>query len=183
MLKATNIFLIIIIFSSMLNADINSDIRDARIYFYKASKEEEYLVKALDSFIEISKQDQKNKARWKVYEGSLTSMKAMYVFWPQSKLEFANTGIDIMEKWIKKADTDIEALFIYGTSCYYMPFFMGQSENADWAFSRLIDVAAKKESFNNKELMNNVLDFFNEELELNSSQINKIKSIKGKLIN
>lgn len=177
MIKAT-IFIFLISFTLINSQTVLVD--NARINFYKASKEEKYLLMAVELFEEILKNSSQNEARWKVYLGSLESMKAMYSLWPQNKLEHANKGISMMEKWIQKADSDIEALFVYGTSCYYMPFFMGQKDNADWAFNRIVDVCYKSELLEEKELMNNVLEFLEKEYDLDDSRKEKLEIIKKK---
>ena len=164
-LNLKRILLLMLITTNFLMAGVNKE--KAREEFYKASKSEEYLESALKKFKILVKEDLENTYRWKVYEGSLTSMKAMYVFWPQKKLKFANEGIEMMEKNIKKCSNDLEALFVYGTSCHYMPFFMKQSENAKWAFNQMVKVIKETNPDMNSELMKNVVKFLKEEAGIN----------------
>lgn len=167
------IYLILNLF--LLSNPSEFEIENARELYYKATNEEKYLELAIKKFESISSKKPEMKNLSMVYIGSLITLKAKYAFWPQNKLEYANEGMDILDKWIKNNEDNIEALFIYGTTYYYMPFFFNKSEEAEKALKKIIYLASP--DVKNKKLLKNALEFIKENIELSTIEKNKINKI------
>lgn len=151
---------------SILYSNPIKDLENARELYYKATENEDYLESAISKFSDIGKNSYEYKAMSMVYIGSLKALKAKYAFWPTDKLKFANEGIEILDKWISKNQNNIEALFIYGTTYYYMPFFFDKSDDAEKALKRILELESYFSKIDQK-LLKNALKFINENIELN----------------
>lgn len=154
---------------SILYSNPSKDLENARELYYKATENEDFLSNAINSFSEIGNNNSEYKAMSMIYIGSLKALKAKYAFWPNDKLKYANEGIDILDKWIIKNQNNIEALFIYGTTYYYMPFFFDKSDEAEKALKRILELESNFAKIDQK-LLKNALKFINENIELNSKE-------------
>ena len=73
-----------------------------------------------------------------VYTGALVALKGKHAFFPHTKFKWAKRGLAIMDNGLKKVPDDIEALFIHGMSCYYLPFFFQRRDDAQQDFKEII---------------------------------------------
>lgn len=165
--------IIYILFHVSLSFAYSNTIDQGRLEYYKAVESEESIEKAEKIFKQLKK-DKDMEAVSEIYLGSLTAMKAMYVLWPGTKLEYANEGIDQMEKALAKSPDNIESLFIYGTTCYYMPFFLGKSEDAEKALKKIIDLIPQSKDKYDSEVLENAILFILEELDLTKNEKKKL---------
>lgn len=145
-------------------------LQKARNHFYDAVQKEESIELAIQSFRDLAMRDPRLEGRAETYIGSLTAMKAKYSFWPHDKVAYAKDGLKIMDKGLKKAGDDIEALFIHGSTCYYLPFFFGRSDDAQRSFSRIVELLPSQADDFDKALMKNVVGFLLENAELAEGQ-------------
>jgi len=166
--------ILVLFIISILFANQNYDLQTARQTYYKATENEDFLESAINDFQNISKKYSDKKPLSMIYIGSLKALKAKYAFWPNDKLKFANEGIDILDNWIDKNQNDIEALFIYGTTYYYMPFFFNKSAEAEKALKRILELESYYSQVDQK-LLKNALKFISDNLDLNSKEKQKIK--------
>lgn len=162
--------LITILFSFLIVAN---DLDQARINFYKATEKEEYLELAIDNFEALKGKENINLCN--VYLGSLTALRAKYSIWPNKMLKFANTGIDLMEKAIKEEPNNIEILFVYGTTCYYLPFFFEKSEAAEKSLLKILDLKKEYKKYD-QEILKNAIKFIIDELKPEKKYLDIAKS-------
>jgi len=153
---------------------------EARKEYYKAVEDGDNIEKAEELFSELKNQ-QEFKGVAQTYIGSLTAMKAQYVLWPGTKLEYANSGIDIMEGGLRKDPDNLEALFIYGTTCYYMPFFMGMSDEAEEALKKIVKVYPDAKNQYHPDILENAFLFILEEIELTPEEKKKVYTYLGEV--
>ena len=174
--------ILIFIFSCGILLASDNKIEKARELYYSAVENEDKIDPAIDLFKEIKSNNESFSGTAKTYIGSLTAMKAKNAFWPQTKLKYANQGIDKMEEGIKESPEDIEALFIYGTTCYYLPFFFGKSDEAETQLKKLLglinDDSPKRYG---PELIRNAVEFIMEKIDLSNSEKQKAREILNKL--
>ena len=171
--------LIIIVFLLLPNFLLYSNdilLKDARQLFYNATKEEEFVEKALKKF-ELIKKYPDHKGLATTYIGSLTAMKALYTIFPHKKLSYANEGIKIMEEGVKAAPSNIESLFIYASTCYYLPFFFGKGDDAEKAFKEIIKLAEITNMNYEPEIVKNALEFILENADLTKEEKVKVDSL------
>ncbi len=150
----------------------------ARQMYYKATDNEEHLEPAIELFIELEKADESYEGVAKTYIGSLTALKGYYAFWPQDKWKLANKGIDIMKRGIEQSPENLEALFIYGTTCYHLPFFFGMAEEAEEKLKRIITLSNENSiSQYDSGIIKNALIFIRDNIDLTKSETNKTKEL------
>lgn len=160
----------------------NQQLQKARELYYKATLEEEHLENAVTEFENIKKNaiknsDKKLQTLTEVYLGSLVALKGKYTMWPQKKFSFANEGIDIMEKAIEGNRDQLEAIFIYGSTCHYLPFFFGKKEDAKKALKQAVVLLENDYKKLDKFMVNNILKFITERIELTPQEKKIIDSI------
>lgn len=166
------VFLILIFLGTSISlraseALTGGDLERARSLYYKAVNDENSLDAAVELFEKIGEKNEDLEGLAKVYVGSLTAMKARYTFWPQKKMDLAYQGIDIMNQGIEKDSDNIEALFIQGTTLYYLPFFFEKRREAEAKLIKIIDLAnADLASIYGEELLANAIKFTAEKVDL-----------------
>ncbi len=170
LLKFSLLFMLILgatTFVRASEAHNNSDLERARNLYYKAVNDEESLDAAVELFEEIGEKNKELEGLAKVYVGSLTAMKARHTFWPQKKMDLAYQGIDIMDAGIEQDSENIEALFIQGTTLYFLPFFFEKRQEAEAKLIKIIDLAnADLARIYGDELLANAIKFAAEKVDL-----------------
>lgn len=158
---------------------LSSDpLEKARQEYYRAVENGDLIDIAERHFAKVKK-NKRYEGVSDIYIGSLTAMRAMHVMWPGSKLEYANKGIEIMESGLQKDPDNLESLFIYGSTCYYMPFFLGKGEDAEVALKKILKLYPEQSKNYNREILENALLFILNEIELSQSEKKKVYSYLG----
>lgn len=167
---------------TVLSNSLNERLEKARKFYYEATQNSKKADLAIKYFIELKRIDAGLSSLADTYIGSLTAVKARDEFFPWKKFELANDGIEIMEKAIKSDPNNIEALFIYGSTCYYLPFFFGKSNDAETQLKRIIHLLNDK-SLNqySQDLLKNVLTFIKDNIKLSPAEIKKADDLLGRL--
>jgi len=180
----TIIYFITFIFLSMtvLSNNLSERLEKARKFYYEATQNSKKADLAIKYFTELKRIDATLSSLADTYIGSLTAVKARDEFLPWKKFELANDGIEIMEKAIKSDPNNIEALFIYGSTCYYLPFFFGKSNDAETQLKRIIHLLNDK-SLNqySQDLLKNVLTFIKDNIKLSPSETKKTDELLARL--
>ena len=149
----------------------------ARLLFYKSVEDKDHIPEAIKLF-EILIENEAYSGRAMTYIGALTALKGRFAFWPQQKYSLANKGLAIMDKGIQTSPNDIEALFIHGSTCYYLPFFFGRKDDAIRSLKKIIDLLPEQMHLYNEELTENVINFIKENLELEQIEIEKLNNVR-----
>ncbi len=119
------------------------NIKDARKLYMKATKDEVLLDSAITYFKELGKSDTCLSSVSVTYIGSLTMCRAVFTGWPHKKIEWVNTALPIIDKGISLDTNNIESLFIYGSSCYFLPFLWDRSDGAKDRLMTVVDLIGK----------------------------------------
>lgn len=167
---------------TLFSNSFNERLEKARKFYYEATKNSKKADVAIKYFTEIKRIDASLSSLADTYIGSLTAVKARDEFWPWKKYELANEGIEIMEKALKSDPNNIEALFIYGSTCYYLPFFFGKSDDAETKLKRIIHLL-NDNSLNiySQELLKNAIIFIKDNIKLSPAEILKADDFLGRL--
>lgn len=177
--KSNLTFLSIIIFFFLnfnynLISEVSPQLQKAREIYYKATLKEDFLEDAIKAFENVSKADNKLKPIADTYLGSLTALKGKYTYWPQKKFSYANEGIDMMESVVNNSNAknqeNIEVMFIYGSTCNYLPFFFNKSVEAKSALKQVIKLLEKDYLKIDKELIGYITKFLNEKIEMTEQE-------------
>lgn len=152
-----------------------------RSLFYQSVQEEAKLDSALVLYRNLAESSDSLHGRAVVYMGALTSLKGKHAFLPQKKVKFVNTGIEMMEEGITVSPTDVEALFVYGSTLYYLPFFFGKKEDAQETFDLILDYLPAQIHDYDHEMIQNVLDFLEENADLTEAELDLLESLQMKV--
>lgn len=183
-MKTSIILLIIImtIFISDAFAETDKLLEKGRNLYYSSVKKEDDLEEAIKVFQQIKKQAPNQNALSTTYIGSLTMLKGKHAFWPQTKIKFVNEGIEIMEKGYSSDKKNIELLFIFGSSCHYLPGFLGKGDLAEEKLREIIPLLNENSIFEyKKDVMKGALEFLLKELELSQNEKSKLNNLLNKI--
>ncbi len=142
------ILLLLLFCVAVSNADDKQtyNIKDARKLYMKATKDEDLLDSAITYFKVLGKSDTNLASVSVTYIGSLTMCRAVFTGWPHKKIEWVNTALPIIDKGISLDSTNIESLFIYGSSCYFLPFLWDRSDGAKDRLMLVVEMIGKGEA-------------------------------------
>ncbi len=174
------------IFSGTLFAGSDSSaaenlLETGRNFFYGSVEDETQIEKGIAAFEQLAEKYPAMQGRSTVYIGALTALKGRHAFWVYTKYDLVKKGLKIMDTGIEQSPDDLEALFVHGSTCHFMPFFFGRSEEAQASFNRIVKLLPDHAHKYDQELMSNVIDFLIEHTELTNEEISKLKTIKSGL--
>ena len=171
----------ILVLTTQLAANPSDMLGQARELFYTSVEKQDRISEAIELFETIAREDTSLSGVSQTYIGALTALKAKYSFWPHQKLSHAKRGLSIMEAGIKKSSSNIEALFIYGSTCHYLPFFFNKGDEAQKTFVKIADLLPEKFHSYDSKMILNVVDFLLEKAELGLESQENIQDIRTQL--
>ena len=153
----------------------------ARKQFYAAIEDEKRIEPTIALFKRIGQVEPKYTGRTQVYIGSLIALRGKHAFLPHTKLKWAKRGLAIMDSGLQKSSNDIEALFIHGTTCYYLPFFFRRGDDAQRDFREIIKLMPQQMDTYNPKLMTHVVAFLLENAKLTDDEKVYLQTLKDRL--
>lgn len=179
-------FIVVFLFLSYIGRAIaeqavEETLQSARKQFYVAIKEKKQIEPTIKLFKRIAQMKPSYAGRTEVYIGALVALKGKHAFLPHTKLKWTKHGLTIMDKGLKKSPNDIEALFIHGTTCYYLPFFFRRSDDAQRDFKEIIKRIPLERHTYDLKLIAHVVEFLLENAKLASNERIYLQALKGKL--
>ena len=168
-------FIAVLLFSFCVNsAAVNKSVKetweDGRNQFYAAIEDKKQIEPAIKLFEKIKQLAPKYTGRAQVYIGALVALRGKHAFLPHTKLKWARRGLAIMDTGLKKNPNDIEALFIHGTTCYYLPFFFRRRDDAQRDFKKIIQLMPQQIHAYDPKVIKNVIVFLRENAKLTDSE-------------
>ena len=148
------------------NKSVEEMLEVARKQFYAAIENEKWIEPTIELFERIGQVEPEYAGRTQVYIGALVALKGKHAFFPHTKLKWTKRGLAIMDDGLKKAPADIEALFIHGTTCYYLPFFFKRGDDAQRDFRKIIKLMPQQVDTYDLKLIKNVVVFLLENVKL-----------------
>ncbi|MBN1153607.1 hypothetical protein JXB12_01660 [candidate division KSB1 bacterium] len=159
------------------NADLLTQARDQ---FYESLEDESKIDDAIYFFEELAKTESlEGKAL--TYIGALYAIRGKHVFSPFAKMKWVNKGLSIMDKGLQSSPEDIEALFIHGSTCYYLPFFFNRKHQAKEHFQTIIQLLPTHYSSYEPRLILNMIEFLESKINLTTEETVQITEIKKEL--
>lgn len=179
-------FIVVFLFLSYIGRAIaeqavEESLQSARKQFYIAIEEKKQIEPTIKLFKRIAQMKPSYAGRTEVYIGALVALKGKHAFLPHTKLKWTKRGLTIMDKGLKKSPNDIEALFIHGTTCYYLPFFFRRSDDAQRDFKEIIKRIPLERHTYDLKLIAHVVEFLLENAKLASNERIYLQALKGKL--
>ncbi|HKJ68917.1 MAG TPA: hypothetical protein VKA68_13235, partial [bacterium] len=104
-----------------------------------------------------------------------------HAFLPQKKYRYVLDGLQNMDQGLAEAPDDLEALFIYGMTCYHLPFFFGRKDEAHRTFQTIVGLLEENYQQYDPELVVDVIAFMDEEITLTAGEEATLNSIKAEL--
>ena len=152
-----------------------------RNLFYASVEDKSKLDSAFLVFEKYQNQFPEFQGRATTYIGVLTALRGRHAFWIYTKYNLVKEGLKIMDQGIEQSPDDIEALFVYGSTCFYMPFLFGRKDEAQNAFVKIIELLPQNIQHYDPTLMSNVIDFLLDHTELTEQQITQLNQMKAGL--
>jgi len=153
----------------------------ARKQFYAAIEDKKRIEPTIALFKRIGQVAPKYTGRTQVYIGSLIALRGKHAFLPHTKLKWAKRGLAIMDSGLQKRPNDIEALFIHGTTCYYLPFFFRRGDDAQRDFNEIIKLMPQQMDTHDPKLIRNVVAFLLEHAKLTKDEKIYLQTLKDRL--
>lgn len=167
--------------SASTAAEIDSLLTRARILFYAGVEQAGHIDSAIALFQQIGELDRGLRGRTITYVGALTALRAKHAKWPHDKWRFANEGLQRMDEGLALAPEDVEALFVHGTTCYYLPVFFGRADDAQKNLHALARLLPDRHQHYDRTLVHNVIDFLLQHLRLSKLEKENLVALKSKL--
>ncbi len=156
-------------------------LQKGRAYFYAAVEEEDKIDSAGVVFETLAEEFPRYVGRSLTYQGALVTLEGKHAFWAHTKYKKVKEGLKIMERGLELAPNDIEALFIYGTTCHYLPFFFNCQTEAKENFEHIVELLPKEYGAYDAEILVNVLNFLLDYNQLDEDAYASLKLLKNRL--
>ena len=163
--------------SVAVNESVEEMLRNARKRFYAAIEDKKQIEPAIKRFERIQQVEPKYAGRTQVYIGALVALKGKHAFLPYTKLKWARRGLAMMDSGLKKSPNDIEALFIHGTTCYYLPFFFRRGDDAQRDFKTIIKLMPQHVDAYDPKLITDVVVFLLKNAKLTDDEKTYLQTI------
>jgi tetratricopeptide (TPR) repeat protein len=163
------------------NAEAEQLLDVGRNLFYASVEDKSKLDSAFLIFEKYQNLYPEFQGRATTYIGVLTALRGRHAFWIYTKYNLVKEGLKIMDQGIEQSPDDIEALFVYGSTCFFMPFLFGRKDEAQNAFVKIIELLPQNIQHYDHPLMGNVIDFLIEHTDLTEHQITQLKQMKADL--
>lgn len=175
------LLLLLCISRAIASEPVEETLKSAREQFYTAIEDEKQIEPTIKLFERVAEIKPSYAGRTQVYIGALVALKGKHAFWPHAKFRWTKRGLAIMDKGLKKSPYDIEALFIHGTTCYYLPFFFKRSDDAQRDFKEIIKRMPLGQHTYDLKLITYVVEFLLENAKLTGDEKAYLQTLKGKL--
>ena len=152
----------------------------ARKQFYAAIEDKKRIKPTIALLKRIGQMEPKYTGRTQVYIGSLIALRGKHAFLPHTKLKWAKRGLAIMDSGLQESPNDIEALFIHGTTCYYLPFFFRRGDDAQRDFRKILKLMPQQMDTYDLKLITNVIAFLLENAKLTDDEKMYLQTLKDR---
>ena len=153
----------------------------ARKQFYAAIEDKRQIEPTIALFKQIEEAEPEYVGRTQVYIGALVALKGKHAFFPHTKFKWAKRGLAMMDSGLQESPDDIEALFIHGMSCYYLPFFFQRSDDAQRDFKEIIKHMPLQIHTYNPKLVKNIVAFLLENAKLTHDEKAYLQTLNNTL--
>lgn len=157
-MKRFKIFILILFFIT-IKTSFAMDVISLRKEYYEAVSDS----KKTESLYQTLVKAKSSNPIVLAYIGSLQALKAKHSWNPYNKLSLLAESQKTLDKAIKLLPNNIEIRFLRYTIQFYVPAFLGHSNNLDDDKSKIIALINKKEyEPEDKSLMKNIVSFMSE---------------------
>lgn len=147
--------------------------------FYSAVDQKDQIDSALHIFEKIQQHDPVYEGLATTYIGAIYTLKGKHALLPQHKYRYVLEGLEIMEQGLHENPDNLEALFIFGMTCYHLPFFFLRRAEALQTFHHIVDLLEQQYPSYDAALVLNVAQFLNEQVPLSARETHIIQTIEA----
>lgn len=151
---------------------------EAREKFYQCIENKKEINATIRLFKKISQANSEYAGICQTYEGILITLKGKHAFWPHQKFMLVKKGLSTMDAGLRKASNNLEALFVHSSTCYYLPFFFGRTDDAQHGFRKVITLLPDQYKNYDKNLIINVIGFLLSHTRLTNKELKVLENIK-----
>jgi len=163
-----------------VDQDRENLLHQGRVLFYEAVEDKSKIASAVDIFQQIIQLDKVYEGRALTYLGALTALKGKHAFLPHQKLKLVKQGLTLMDNGMAMSADDVEALFVHGSTCYYLPSFFRRGDDAQRDFKKILRILPAQMQAYDIALIDNVLKFMVEHAALDANEREYIRQLKMK---
>ncbi|MBN2013179.1 hypothetical protein JW960_27860 [candidate division KSB1 bacterium] len=153
----------------------------AQQLFYESVNDKDKIDPAIALFEQIQETEPALVGRAQTYIGTLIALKGKHAFMPYNKYKWVIKGLEIMDQGVAADPDDVESLFIHSSTCYYLPFFFNRGEDAQQKFRQILELLPDQFNKYNASMLLNVLDFIENNGQLNANEIGNLQEIRNKI--
>lgn len=173
-------FILMLFLFARVDANPADLLDSARVLFYRSIEEKQHLDQAVYMFNRL-KTYERYTGLAETYLGALTALEGKYAFLPTTKYNKAIKGLEKMDKGVEISPDNLEARFIRGTTCYYLPFFFNRQKTAEEDFQVILTLLEQHYDRYNPELVSNVIDFLQKNTELTPRETKIVERVGDEL--
>jgi hypothetical protein len=181
--RAIILYVFIILFVMTDNENFASEedkMIQARQLFYQSVENSETIEEAITQFKEIAK-NKTYEGLALTYIGALNALKGKFAFLPITKYLHVKKGLDLMDEGIAKSPGNIEARFIRGITCHYLPFFFKRKKTARHDFKIVVKQLSTDYILFDAQIVLNISDFLLENIKLTADEVKIIRNVQHKV--
>jgi hypothetical protein len=168
-------------YGGMLSAQIsNAEIETGRQFFYRGVESAAAVDSGLTHFKSLEATTSRDSALLFVYRGALLALKGKHAFWPLSKTDYVNRGLDLLDRAVAIAPDSPEVVFVRASTTYYVPFFFYRQEQAQRDLLHLFSLLQVSSTSGGRFRLP-ILTFIRSNADLTAGQIVRIDSMRSRL--
>lgn len=157
-----------------------SSLEKVRRLFYQSVEAPDSINRAMILLSEIA-WDEVREGLALTYQGALTTLKGKFAKMPLRKYRLVMDGLSLMDQGIEKSAGNIEARFVRGMTCFYLPFFFDRKQTAREDFRVIVQLMDRYYPDYPEDLIRNVIDFLLENAGLTEEETERILRIRSAL--
>lgn len=118
----------------------------------------------------LGEREPERAGRAQTYLGALTALRAKFALWPQDKWKLANQGLRLMDEGLAQDSSDVESLFVHGSTCYFLPVFFGRADDAQRNLRAIVRLLPEHATHYDRALVANVIAFISQKIRLSKKE-------------
>jgi hypothetical protein len=162
--------------ASEVGANESIDIKKLRQQYYAAVQSAD----ATEKLYKELKRNAKPSPLIVAYTGSLEALRAKHALNPYNKLQYLKEADNTMKRAVKADPDNIEIRFLRFSYQYYVPEFLGYSENKEEDVKSIVAlIKAGNFAQADKSLVQNVVRFLEETKSVQKEELRQLKQLTG----
>ena len=161
-----------------LNGDFSADYNFIRAGLDESLENEKQLM-SLEKYINVNfnKTYIEKDPLLLAFQGTIESLKAKFVFWPFTKLNHLNRGLELLDKAVNLAPSNLEVRYLRFCVLDNIPSIIGYGDKAQEDADILFNLFKQSDSYNSDTLIISMAETLNESERFTALQKNSFQKI------